>query len=53
MSRLLQGDRGMIRELTAQVFGENGLRWPHLDVDLTLEMIKHPERFPLISREGA
>lgn len=24
--------------------------WPDLDVDLTTEMIKHPERFPLKSR---
>lgn len=23
------------------------LRWPDLDVDLTTEMIDHPERFPL------
>lgn len=22
--------------------------WPELDVDLTLEIIEHPERFPLI-----
>jgi hypothetical protein len=25
------------------------LRWPALDVDLTLESIRHPERYPLIS----
>ncbi len=24
--------------------------WPELDVDLTVEMIKHPERFPLKSK---
>ena len=23
------------------------LHWPQLDVDLTIEMIEHPERFPL------
>lgn len=23
--------------------------WPAIDVDLTLEMIKHPERFPLLA----
>ena len=25
------------------------LRWPDLDVDLTLESIEHPERYPLKS----
>ncbi|MGB3941553.1 MAG: DUF2442 domain-containing protein [Candidatus Manganitrophaceae bacterium] len=26
--------------------------WPDLDVDLTAEMIEHPERFPLKAREA-
>ena len=26
------------------------LYWPELDVDLSLESIEHPERFPLVSR---
>lgn len=26
------------------------LRWPDLDVDLSVESIEHPERFPLVSR---
>jgi len=26
--------------------------WPDLDVDLTREIIKHPERFPLKSRSA-
>lgn len=25
------------------------LYWPDLDVDLSLEIVQHPERFPLIS----
>ncbi len=25
------------------------LRWPDLDIDLTLESIEHPERYPLIA----
>ncbi len=25
------------------------LRWPELDVDLAVESIRHPERFPLVS----
>ena len=26
------------------------LYWPHLDVDLAVESIEHPERYPLVSR---
>ena len=26
------------------------LYWPDLDIDLALESIEHPERFPLVSR---
>jgi len=29
------------------------LYWPELDVDLTLESIRHPEKYPLISKAGA
>ena len=28
------------------------LRWPDLDVDLTLDSIEHPEKYPLVSRRG-
>ena len=28
------------------------LYWPDLDVDLTVDSIRHPERFPLIARSG-
>ncbi|MDD2597935.1 MAG: DUF2442 domain-containing protein [Kiritimatiellae bacterium] len=28
------------------------LYWPDLDVDLTVEMIKHPERFPLKAKRA-
>jgi hypothetical protein len=28
------------------------IRWPELDVDLALESIEHPERYPLKSRVG-
>jgi hypothetical protein len=27
------------------------LYWPDLDVDLDLEQIEHPERFPLVARK--
>ena len=31
-------------------FGPENLRWPDLDVDLTIDSIEHPERYPLVSR---
>jgi hypothetical protein len=30
--------------------GPDHLRWSDLDVDLAIESIEHPERFPLVSR---
>lgn len=26
------------------------LRWPALDIDLSLDSLRHPERYPLVSR---
>jgi hypothetical protein len=30
--------------------GSHHLYWPHLDVDLAVDSIQHPGRFPLVSR---
>ncbi len=30
-------------------FGKDHLYWENLDIDLSLEMIEHPERFPLLA----
>ncbi|HZL79726.1 MAG TPA: DUF2442 domain-containing protein [Candidatus Limnocylindrales bacterium] len=30
----------------------NHLYWPELDVDLDLERIQHPEKFPLVSKKS-
>jgi Protein of unknown function (DUF2442) len=35
--------------LKVELHGEDHLRWPDLDVDLTLESIRHPEKYPLVS----
>ncbi len=35
--------------LKVQRSGKEHLYWPDLDVDLTLESIRHPERYPLVS----
>jgi hypothetical protein len=40
-----------VREVTTvERPGPHHLRWPRLDVDLAVESIEHPERFPLVSR---
>ncbi len=31
----------------------NHLYWPDLDIDLAVESVRHPEKFPLVSRAGA
>ncbi len=31
----------------------NHLRWPKLDVDLTVDSIEHPKRYPLEARRGS
>ena len=33
-----------------QMLNERHLHWPDLDVDLDIESIEHPERFPLVSK---
>ena len=41
---------GMI--LHVELPSPNHLYWPDLDVDLSVESIRHPDRFPLVSRPG-
>jgi len=37
-----------INDITkVESFGKGHLYWENLDVDLSLDMIEHPERFPL------
>lgn len=36
--------------LDVQLEGDDHLHWPALDVDLTLEMLAHPERYPLVAQ---
>ena len=39
-----------INDITkVESFGQGHLYWENLDVDLSLDMIEHPERFPLQS----
>ena len=39
--------------LHVELLSSTHLYWPELDVDLAVESIRHPERFPLVSRVGA
>ena len=41
------------RILHVELPSSNHLYWPELDVDLAVESIRHPEKFPLVSRVGA
>jgi hypothetical protein len=36
--------------LKVELPGPGHLYWPELDVDLTVESIKYPERYPLVSK---
>jgi len=33
-----------------ELLNNNHLYWPDLDIDLSVESIEHPERFPLVSK---
>jgi hypothetical protein len=39
--------------LHVELSNPNHLYWPELDVDLTVESIRHPERYPLVSKVNA
>ncbi len=36
-----------------ELSGPNHLYWPDLDVDLTVDSLRNPEKYPLISKVGA
>ena len=41
-----------INELVkVELLSPDHLYWPELDVDLAVESLEHPERFPLVSRQ--
>jgi hypothetical protein len=37
--------------LNVELAGPGHLYWPDLDVDLAVDSIEHPERFPLVSQD--
>lgn len=38
--------------LDVRLQGQNAIEWPKLDVDLEIESLKHPERYPLIMKRN-
>ena len=45
-------EAGLSQILNVELPGPGHLYWPGLDVDLAVESLEHPERFPLVSRVG-
>ena len=38
--------------LNIKVSGKNAVEWPDLDIDLEVDSLKHPERYPLVMRRN-
>lgn len=39
--------------LNVRMCGKNAIEWPELDIDLEIDSLKHPERYPLVMRRSA
>ena len=38
--------------LDVKMSGKNAIEWPKLDVDLEIDSLKHPERYPLLIKRN-
>ena len=38
--------------LNVRMCGPNAIEWPELDIDLEIESLKHPERYPLVMKRS-
>lgn len=38
--------------LNVRMSGRNAIEWPALNVDLEIESLQHPERYPLIMKRS-
>ena len=43
-------DASISKVLNVQMSGPDAIEWPDLDVDLEIESLKHPERYPLVMK---
>ena len=46
-------DAAVGKIINVELPSSNHLYWPELDVDLAVESIRHPEKFPLVSKFNA
>ena len=46
-------DVAVAKILHVELPSRDHLYWPELDVDLAVQSIRHPDRFPLVSRASA
>ena len=46
-------DASIKNVLNVRMSGQNAIEWPDLDVDLEIESLKHPERYPLVIKRNA
>lgn len=45
-------DAAVGKLINVELISSNHLYWPEMDVDLAVESIRHPERYPLVSRSN-
>ena len=38
--------------LNVRIAGPNAIEWPELDIDLEIDSLKHPERYPLAMKHS-
>lgn len=38
--------------LDVQMCGDDAIEWPKLDIDLEIDSLKHPERYPLVMKKN-
>ena len=38
--------------LDVQMCGDDSIEWPKLDIDLEIDSLKHPERYPLVMKRN-
>ena len=38
--------------LDVQMCGDDAIDWPKLDIDLEIDSLKHPERYPLVMKRN-
>ena len=45
-------DASISHVLDVRMSGRNAIEWPALDIDLEIESLKHPERYPLVIKRN-